>query len=132
MLQSKSFDLVRLWPRGVDLSQFAPLKRSATLRASWGVGHAIKPSTIPATFEEKNRGLASEKLEAVNIAIGLHHEGRKASLPLTPPESPAVGPVGHAQTQNEVDSVLSSEPGDIDIELQSPPARVVFLYVGRM
>ncbi|WVQ97294.1 hypothetical protein IAU59_004405 [Kwoniella sp. CBS 9459] len=36
MLESQGFEGVRLWPRGVDLSQFGPSKRCASLRASWG------------------------------------------------------------------------------------------------
>lgn len=38
MLESNTFDGVRLWPRGVDLSQFGPNKRCVKMRAAWGVG----------------------------------------------------------------------------------------------
>ncbi|TXT10662.1 hypothetical protein VHUM_02167 [Vanrija humicola] len=65
MLESQGFKDVRLWPRGVDLSQFGPSKRSAEMRALWGVGEA--PGRV--TVMEKG-------------------------LPLTPPASPIVVAAG--------------------------------------
>jgi hypothetical protein len=37
MLQGHGFDNTRIWPRGVDLNVFTPLRRSHTIRESWGV-----------------------------------------------------------------------------------------------
>lgn len=85
MLESNTFSGVRLWPRGVDLSQFGPSKRCAKMRALWGVGDA--PTNV-----------------------GIHHSGRKSSLPLTPPASPVVSPAN----------------------ANSPTKRIVLLYVGRV
>jgi hypothetical protein len=50
--------------------------------------------------------------------IGFTHTGRKASLPMTPPESPWNGPVGDADVP-----VLNGV---------SEESRTVLLYVGRM
>ena len=100
MLESHSLQNVRLWPRGVDLTQFGPSKRSAKLRASWGVGDA--PRSV-----SKHQSLDT----------GLHWQGRKASMPLTPPMTPEVVAFG----------AHSDEPISYDFE-----ERVVVLYVGRM
>jgi hypothetical protein len=143
MLHSNNFKKVNLWPRGVDLSQFSPSKRSATLRAEWGVGcvpttHGVEVTSeplvvkgikrMPTIFEDKERDM------------GLHYQGRKASLPLTPPESPDVGPGYAGET---IDEVISLEPAAISSALaalsrgaaDSDPSlskRVVLLFVGRM
>jgi hypothetical protein len=105
MLESQQFDNVRLWPRGVDLEQFGPRKRSAKLRASWGVGD------VP-------RNPCYSKVQPVDT--GLHWQGRKASLPMTPPMTPEViafnGPP-------------SRESSSYGYRLDE---RVVLLYVGRM
>ena len=101
MLESHSLQNVRLWPRGVDLAQFGPSKRSAKLRASWAVGEA------PQSVSSKHQTLDS----------GLHWQGRKASMPLTPPMTPEVVAFG----------AHSDEPMSYDLE-----ERVVVLYVGRM
>jgi hypothetical protein len=101
MLESHSLQNVRLWPRGVDLAQFGPSKRSAELRASWGVGDA------PRSVSVKHQTLDT----------GLHWQGRKASMPLTPPMTPEVVAFG----------VSSDEPTSYDLD-----ERVVVLYVGRM
>jgi hypothetical protein len=99
MLESHSLQNVRLWPRGVDLAQFGPSKRSAKLQASWGVGDAP-------------RSVSKHQLDT-----GLHWQGRKASMPLTPPMTPEVVAFG----------AQSDEPISYDLE-----ERVVVLYVGRM
>ncbi len=78
MLLAQSFDHVRLWPRGVDLSHFSPSKRSSAMRASWGVGDAPRP--VPAK-------------EIKVLPMGVHFAGGRPSLPPTPPASPAVEPV---------------------------------------
>jgi hypothetical protein len=101
MLESHSLQNVRLWPRGVDLAQFGPSKRSAKLRASWGVGDA------PRSVSVKHQTLDT----------GLYWQGRKASMPLTPPMTPEVVAFG----------AHSDEPMSYDLE-----ERVVVLYVGRM
>ena len=74
MLQTQSFDQIRLWPRGVDLGHFSPSKRSSAMRASWGVGEA---PTTPIFI-----GKAKE------LPAGTFH----TDLPLTPPASPWVMP----------------------------------------
>jgi hypothetical protein len=100
MLESHSLQNVRLWPRGVDLAQFGPSKRSAKLRASWGVGDAPRSVAKHQTLD-----------------TGLHWQGRKASMPLTPPMTPeVVAFMAH-----------TDEPISYDLE-----ERVVVLYVGRM
>ena len=108
MLRSQNFHDVRLWPRGVDLSQFGPSRRSSRLRASWGVGDAPR-AKVPVTKQP--------------VDIGLHWQGRKASMPMTPPLTPEVyaqGSGGHAaQTIEEPETLHLDE-------------RVVLLYVGRM
>ena len=73
--------------------------------------------------------------------IGLHFRGRKSSLPLTPPLSPAVGPgdVGDMDG-GRIDEVISllpqntfSGPGQVEAgHTQSLPRKVVLLFVGRM
>lgn len=102
MLESHSLQNVRLWPRGVDLAQFGPSKRSSKLRASWGVGDA--PRSVPAPKHQ-------------TLITGLHWQGRKASMPLTPPMTPEVVAFG----------AQSDQPTSYDFE-----ERVVLLYVGRM
>ncbi|BEI93893.1 uncharacterized protein CcaverHIS019_0603520 [Cutaneotrichosporon cavernicola] len=72
MLESQSFANVRLWPRGVDLSQFSRKQRCPKMRSNWGVGDSP---------EERQ---------------GSHFSGRKTSLPLTPPASPIVTATGAA------------------------------------
>ena len=101
MLESHSLQNVRLWPRGVDLAQFGPSKRSAKLRATWGVGDAPR----------------SVSIKQQTLDTGLHWQGRKASMPLTPPMTPEVVAFG----------AQSDEPTSYDLE-----ERVVVLYVGRM
>ena len=108
MLHDNDFDQVRIWPRGVDLSQFSPSKRSATLRASWGVGEVQKTDTV---------------VEVKMKDVGVHHTGRKASLPITPPETPEMVAV---DAKDGEDVKLSKEIHS------NPPSRVVLLYVGRM
>lgn len=110
MLHSQYFQNVRLWPRGVDLSQFGPSKRSFRLRASWGVGEAPRSKAHPQTIKHP-------------VDIGMHWQGRKASMPMTPPMTPEV----YAQVNHTVETV--EEPQSIDHGL---PERVVLLYVGRV
>jgi len=114
MLESQAFSDVRLWPRGVDLSQFGPSKRSAEMRALWGVSEA---PGAPARIAEK-------KPASPVSAGGIHHSGRKTSLPLTPPASPVV----MAASDDDNDTV-HAEPECITPGL---PSRVVLLYVGRI
>jgi hypothetical protein len=52
--------------------------------------------------------------------MGVNHQGRKASLPLTPPMSPWV---------SAVQSEVFAEPEPMTLGL---PERVVLLYVGRV
>ncbi|KAL1408885.1 hypothetical protein Q8F55_005699 [Vanrija albida] len=108
MLESQGFNDVRLWPRGVDLSQFGPSKRSAEMRALWGVGEAPGRAAAAAAEDEKTKA-----------PHGTHHSGRKLSLPLTPPASPIVVAAGTGP--------VFSEPEPI-----SGPSRIVLLYVGRV
>ncbi|ORX37435.1 hypothetical protein BD324DRAFT_449992 [Kockovaella imperatae] len=124
MLHSQSFDQARLWPRGVDLAQFSPCNRSRALRASWGVSDPPR-----ATFALPKSQLAEMDNVAAAATFGVHHQGRKVSLPLTPPESPAVIPADLDVLPK--DSVFKPE------ELGSPDpkslkSRVVLLYVGRV
>lgn len=109
MLESQGFNDVRLWPRGVDLSQFGPSKRSAEMRALWGVGEAPGRVAASAATTEKSK------------AHGTHHTGRKPSLPLTPPASPIVVAAGTGLHFAEPEPISSSGP-----------TRVVLLYVGRV
>jgi hypothetical protein len=103
MLESQQFQNVRLWPRGVDLTQFGPSKRSAKLRAKWGVGNAPRSARMAKTQPD----------------IGLHWQGRKASMPMTPPMTPEVVAFDAGSH--------TDEPVSYDQE-----ERVVLLYVGRM
>ena len=142
MLHSNDFAKVNLWPRGVDLSQFSPTKRSSELRASWGVGDA--PKATPVVFEhrlESVRALGKGMLPTIheNSDLGLHFQGRKASLPLTPPQSPAMGP--ESADVHVIDEIISLSPsapvsapdaGSADRDGQELPNRVVLLFVGRM
>ena len=121
MLHSQSFDQVRPWPRGVDLEQFGRCNRSKALRATWGLSDPpVAPRSLGAILAEKRQPSA-----------GLHYQGRKSSLPLTPPESPDSLPVDKSI------SSISSDPLSGANVLGSPDAgtlqsRVVLLYVGRM
>lgn len=108
MLESQSFSDVRLWPRGVDLSQFGPSKRSASMRALWGVGEAPVANAAPMFVAKFN--------------TGIHHSGRKTSLPLTPPASPIV--TAAEQT--------TAEPEPMSTSHDAFPSRIVLLYVGRV
>lgn len=112
MLESQSFSDVRLWPRGVDLSQFGPYQRSTKMRELWGVGRA------PAA-----------PLPAKAVTSGVHHSGRKTSLPLTPPASPVVtGGIDQPHPRGvPVPAPLSDEPASTQL-----PSRIVLLYVGRI
>ncbi|GMK54170.1 hypothetical protein CspeluHIS016_0107560 [Cutaneotrichosporon spelunceum] len=74
MLESQAFANVRLWPRGVDLSQFSRKQRCPKMRSSWGVGDSPEGRQC------------------------IHFSGRNASLPLTPPASPVVAPAAGAQS----------------------------------
>lgn len=107
MLEGQSFAGVRLWPRGVDLSQFGADKRSVAMRAMWGVGEA--PKAV---------GEAPKAVPPKVLDMGVNHQGRKVSLPLTPPASPWVAPV-QGEVYGEPDAMTLSQ-------------RVVLLYVGRM
>jgi glycosyltransferase involved in cell wall biosynthesis len=104
MLEGQFFGGIRLWPRGVDLSQFGRHRRSAAMRASWGVGAASSPVPIKMASVESQE-------------VGTHWRGRQASLPLTPPLTPWTGPV---------DQITTPPPAS------QLPTRVVLLYVGRI
>jgi hypothetical protein len=110
MLESQRFQNVRLWPRGVDLEQFGPSKRSTKLRASWGVGEV--PRSVPVSVSKDRVADA-----------GLHWQGRKVSMPMTPPMTPEVVAFTSANSAGG----LSEEPSSYGLE-----QRVVLLYVGRM
>lgn len=84
------------------MTQFGPSKRSMKLRASWGVGNAPRSAHVAKTQPD----------------MGLHWQGRKASMPMTPPMTPEVVAFGAEHTD---------EPASYDLE-----ERVVLLYVGRM
>lgn len=116
MLESQRFQNVRLWPRGVDLAQFGPSKRSMALRASWGVGYAPRAQNV-----------VRSKLKPIDT--GLHWQGRKASMPMTPPMTPEV--VAFSAPAEGLGSGAGGvdEPTSYDHELEE---RVVLLYVGRM
>lgn len=140
MLHSNAFSKVNLWPRGVDLSQFSPSKRSSALRAEWGVGET--PKAPPVVYHLEPLEQESEQVKALGKGrlptieeYGVHFQGRKASLPLTPPMSPAVGPEGvHDAAQIEEAISLLPSLGGVDSEVRDGglPKRVVLLYVGRM
>lgn len=74
MLEGQSFSGVRLWPRGVDLTQFGPYNRTSEMRTSWGVGET--PST-----------------SSRSLPMGENWQGQTASLPVTPPLSPLSAPL---------------------------------------
>ncbi|ORY20791.1 hypothetical protein BCR39DRAFT_554814 [Naematelia encephala] len=112
MLESQAFSGVRLWPRGVDLTQFGPSKRSVEMRASWGVGTIH--TDVGAVHTGASWGVSSAE-EGKQVDAGVHYQGRRASMPLTPPASPWV-----AATEP-----VSSIPPTL-------PERVVLLYVGRI
>lgn len=116
MLEDQGFAGVRIWPRGVDLSQFGPSKRCRHMRASWGVGEAPSAPAAATTTLAKSADWSSADM-------GFNHKGRKVSLPLTPPLSPAVMAYGASGT----DEVAEPEPMALDL-----PQRVVLLYVGRV
>lgn len=141
MLHSNDFAKVNLWPRGVDLSQFSPSKRSDELRASWGVSDA--PRAASQVYEhrlEPVRSLGKGFLPTIHedVDSGLHYQGRKASLPLTPPQSPAVGP--ESADVHGIDDLISLSPpvsGPIASGFDGGSStylskRVVLLFVGRM
>ncbi|KAK8866179.1 hypothetical protein IAR55_001330 [Kwoniella newhampshirensis] len=116
MLESHGFEGVRLWPRGVDLSQFGTWRRSSALRASWGVG------PVPKEVEEVRRQV--QKDPGVDM-VGVNWTGRKASLPMTPPLSPWTGPVNDIGRSQNVDQPAR----EVCVGL---PERVVLLFVGRI
>ncbi|WWC66126.1 uncharacterized protein I206_100026 [Kwoniella pini CBS 10737] len=74
MLESQSFSSVRLWPRGVDLTQFGPQKRDAALRESWGIK---RQNNVKVNTEEKCK-----------IEIKMDNAGL-----MTPPLTPWNGPI---------------------------------------
>ena len=129
-LEEQSFRGVRLWPRGVDVAQYSPNRRSSGLREIWGV-HGIEPSKEPEVFtgEIKQHLPAASavdemaKLDGMESFIGYNFQGRKASLPLTPPESPAIMPLGSAAIGAGVPRSASPSAAD---------ERCVLLYIGRM
>nr|WVH01979.1 lycosyl transferases group 1 protein [Naematelia aurantialba] len=140
MLEAQSFSGVRLWPRGVDVSHFGPNKRSVQMRARWGVGNALAhagvAATSKATFSSTNIGVdVGVSVSAPKTQdAGVHYQGRKTSLPLTPPATPLVAAVGQTQAP---DRALPTTNSPLPIPLPSYaavglPDRVVLLYVGRI
>ncbi|GHJ89291.1 hypothetical protein NliqN6_5693 [Naganishia liquefaciens] len=71
MLHTKRVERVRTWPRGVDLPQLYPVKRSEQLRESWGI------ESIPST-ESVEQPSKNPKSSFV--------------MPLTPPLTPVTVP----------------------------------------
>ena len=156
MLHSNNFAQVNLWPRGVDLSQFSPSKRSPHLRAEWGVGDAPtveKLAPISSIYhlepieEEREREKEKEREKSMMFGerdMGLHFRGRKSSLPLTPPLSPAVGPEDGDGAR--IDDIISLSPtqtfssnhrfnhghGQAQAPSNGLPRRIVLIFVGRM
>ncbi|WRT64430.1 uncharacterized protein IL334_001362 [Kwoniella shivajii] len=72
MLESQSFSGVRLWPRGVDLTQFGPHKRDIQLRALWGI-----KSFAEEEFTSKRKPIITMNTDGI----------------LTPPATPWTGPI---------------------------------------
>ncbi|WVF70640.1 hypothetical protein IAT40_005433 [Kwoniella sp. CBS 6097] len=117
MLESQGFDGVRLWPRGVDLSQFGQRKRCAALRASWGIATAAPTKhgdelVLNAAMPEK-RGMEDKM-------VGMGQQGL-----MTPPMTPWNGPVDGPAQQSGDTNILGSTTGDKN-------ERAVILYVGRI
>lgn len=104
MLEGQKFNPVRLWPRGVELSQFNPGKRSVELRRQWGI---VDPP----------RGTCPEG-EAVMIGT------RRTSLPMTPPATPEVRAVDQL--------VKEALPGWEMAAESNTRGRLVAMYTGRM
>lgn len=157
MLTDQNFSGVRLWPRGVDLSQFGPSKRCAAMRASWGVGDVTTSDyqhAISRVRSEEKAARGTEKVE-----VGAHWDGRQASLPMTPPLTPWAGPTDPAANEHKdasgartsLDSIPYLSPSTESASYAcfsshlttEPPAlpstsdrslhpRVVLLYVGRI
>ncbi|EIW72346.1 hypothetical protein TREMEDRAFT_26471 [Tremella mesenterica DSM 1558] len=118
ILQDQSFHGVRLWPRGVDVSQYSPKRRSDMLRSFWGV---FEP---PRATPQVVHGPVAQFIDTMPQVGKIEHDGcqvgrgwdSKSALPPTPPESPVMAPV---------DSACSAGVG-------APSDRIVILYVGRM
>lgn len=83
------------------------------MRASWGVGDA--PSS---SIKKDTHG---------HTEAGTHWQGRKASMPLTPPLTPWTGPVDTPTPLNSGNTYVPSPPSSSTL-----PSRVVLLYVGRI
>lgn len=83
------------------------------MRHNWGVSE-----TFDVTRSLERKCSPSFSTGKLNHA-GTHFNGREASWPLTPPDSPAFGPVG-------VEMEVEVEDDEIGEE------KVVLLYVGRM
>lgn len=120
MLKGQKFARVRLWPRGVDLSQFGPSKRCAKMRASWGVGEVNKVAYASADSDPHANGNG--------IGSGTDWRGRRASFPLTPPLTPFTGPIDGVDSIDRADAIDGSGIGGDCTAI----ARVVLLYVGRI
>ncbi|WWC58886.1 uncharacterized protein I303_101431 [Kwoniella dejecticola CBS 10117] len=88
MLQSQSFSGVRIWPRGVDLSQFGPQKRDPALRESWGI--------LPQEISDTPKITKTQ----CNTQVTVDEQGM-----MTPPLTPWNGPVDDlAVNRREVES----------------------------
>lgn len=117
MLEQQSFGSVRLWPRGVDLSQFGPHHRSASIRACWGVGALSAPEAM-----QHLQDTSKVQYESHGDAA---YPGKQVPLPMTPPITLAFGPVLQDDEQVSASNEVSSQETGL-------PSRVVLLYVGRM
>ncbi|WVQ82465.1 hypothetical protein IAT38_004594 [Cryptococcus sp. DSM 104549] len=117
MLESQSFDGVRLWPRGVNLEQFGPRKRSVARRAEWGVGEAPGGS------------IGTPGAGAGVKVVGMTWGGGKVDELMTPPMSPENGPVKDMRVPMPGAEAFAPSPASPAAAL---PERVVLLYVGRI
>ncbi|OCF32827.1 hypothetical protein I316_05463 [Kwoniella heveanensis BCC8398] len=116
MLESQGFDGVRLWPRGVDLSQFGPRKRCPALRESWG----ITPTLPMITSEHLEKNIFSSKEQQSDLTIvTMSQQGL-----LTPPMTPCNGPVDGPPQQ--------PQHGQDNHTVSAQQERPVILYVGRI
>ncbi|WWC86532.1 uncharacterized protein L201_001409 [Kwoniella dendrophila CBS 6074] len=103
MLESQSFSGVRLWPRGVDLSQFGPQKRDSQMRSYWGL------KNVDAGDEQR-----VSKEEVILAANQTDYTMNKQGM-MTPPLTPWTGPI---------DEIAINDEGISE--------RAVLLYVGRI
>jgi glycosyltransferase involved in cell wall biosynthesis len=68
-LAAAGFERLEVVGRGVDTRQFSPARRSAALRAAWGVGEGPVLLTVGRVAAEKNVALALCAFEAVRLRM---------------------------------------------------------------